>query len=332
MSRVMRLALIGCGDAASGYLAARPHLQRAVFAAAVDPDLTRASVAARALDASISTDSFDDLLAQNSDAFDAVLINWSGTTRAGLLEKAAEAGKHVLVETPLALSTDGADAAIEACRSAGVCLMVGQALRFMASVQKVRDSLASGKLGTLGLLRVHRWETLGTGPERGDGTVLGQVIREIDLANWLFGRPPTEVYAVGRGQSNADLDGPGYVQVHLGFPDGGMAMIDYSMTLPQGAGYFSLSLIGSTGAAYADDHHNMNLLYRGGVPFALNPGQGQGHALAQLQEFVDAVQEEREPAVTGTDGRAAIQVAQAAVESMTSERVARLAGGRYEVT
>ena len=43
-----------------------------------------------------------------------------------------------------------------------------------------------------------------------------------------------------------------------------MALIDCAQTLPQGDGYFSLSLIGSTGAAYADSHHNRQLLYGGG--------------------------------------------------------------------
>jgi predicted dehydrogenase len=334
-----RLAMVGCGNGATEYSAVRLRLEGASFAAAVDPDLDKARSTAHDLGASISAESLDDLLAQNTDAFDAVLISSTNTAHGPPVEIAAAAGKHVFIETPLAPSTEAADAAIEACRSAGVRLMVGQSTRFMPSNQRVKESLASGKLGALGLLRIHRWEPMGAGgwrqlvldSEDGSGTVMRQVIRELDMANWLFEALPMELYAVGRRQANAQLDAPDYVQVHLGFPEGGMALIDYSIALPEGSDYFSLSVIGSTGAAYADDHHNTNLLYRGGQPLALNVGEGQSHVAAQLQEFVNAIAEDREPAITGSDGRAAVQVAEAVAQSVTSGRAARLAGGRYEL-
>ena len=53
-----------------------------------------------------------------------------------------------------------------------------------------------------------------------------------------------------------------------------MAMIDVAASLPSGGDYFSLTMIGGTGAAYADDHHNMNLLYSGGQPNAIRASQG----------------------------------------------------------
>ena len=335
---MIRLALIGCRYA-TRYAAATRRLQRAAFVAAVDADAGAARTAAQALDASVLARSLDELLADRSDAFDAVVIDSRNGSRGPLVEKAAAAGKHMLVEMPLALSTDAADAAIRVCRAAGVRLMVGQATRFMESHRMVKESLASGKLGAPGLLRIHRWEPLGpdawrlsrVGADRNGGTLMREVVREIDLANWLFEGLPTEVYAIGRSPGGHQPDAHGYVQVHMGFPEGGMAMIDYSKTLPQGPGYSSLSVIGSTGGAYADDHHNTQLLYRGGETVALNTGHGEGHILAQLQEFASAVEEEREPAVTGEDGRAALQVAEAATASVESGRAARLDGGLYEL-
>ena len=53
--------------------------------------------------------------------------------------------------------------------------------------------------------------------------------------------------------------------------------------------------------------------------------------MAQIQEFVNAIDENRETAITGSDGRAAVQVAEAVVESMKAGRAARLAVGRYEL-
>lgn len=323
---MIRLAVIGCGERAAGYSNVRPRLSRASFAAAVDPVLGRARRTAQALDAPLLAASLDDLLAGDSDAFDAVLIDPEIEPGAALIEKAAGAGKHVFIEMPLSPSTGAADAAIAACRSAGVCLMVGQSMRFLESHRKVKESLSSGSLGAPGVLRIHHWEPRGCG-----GAVMGRIIREIDLANWLFATPPTEVYAVSRGQPEAGSRESDYVQVHLGFPEGGMALIDHSTTLPPGPGYFSLTMLGATGAAYVDDHRNAQLLYVGGDnPTALGAGQGQGHIAVQLQEFVDAIEEGREPAITGADWRAAAQVATAAFDSMSAGRAARLAGGQYE--
>ena len=108
-----------------------------------------------------------------------------------------------------------------------------------------------------------------------------------------------------------------------------MSVIDYSASLAQGPGYHFLSMIGSKGAAYADDHHNVNLVYGDGGTRALDPGHGVGHILAQLQEFVDAIFEDRDAGPTGVDGRSAVLVAEAAAESMSCGKTARLAGGQY---
>jgi predicted dehydrogenase len=240
----------------------------------------------------------------------------------------------------MALSSADAEEVANACRDAGVRLMVGSALRFVPATLVVKDSIASGKIGQPGLLRIHRWEsrdtgdwpTLEAGAEVDGGTIISQVLRELDLASWLFGTSPTTVYAMGRKQGGAGLPDHDYVQVHLGFPDDGMALIDYSAALPSGQGYSSLSVIGSTGAAYSDDHHNMNLLFRGGEPRAIDAGYGAQHVLAQLQGFVDAINEERDPPVTGADGIAALQVAEAVQASIDSGRSATMNGGRHELT
>lgn len=155
--------------------------------------------------------------------------------------------------------------------------------------------------------------------------LLQRVVREIDLACWLFARRPDVVYAVGLRDSSPHSDDFDYVQLHLGFAAGGMAVIDYAETLPQGDGYFSLSLIGSTGAAYADDHHDMQLLYGGGHPSALHTGEADLPVLAQLQEFIDAIEKHREPLITGADGLRAIEVAEAAAVALATGQAVRLA-------
>jgi myo-inositol 2-dehydrogenase/D-chiro-inositol 1-dehydrogenase len=336
---MIRLALIGCGDAAGLYSSAGPRLQGATFVAAVHADGATVQRAASLLGAPIRAAALDELLDGHAENFDAVVIHSASRSHAEQVEQAAAAGKHVLVETPLALTVEQAESVIEACRLAGVCLMAGQALRFLPSLQVVHGSLQSGQLGVAGLLRIHNWKSLdeensqsAASKDDPNGRSLpDEVVREIDLANWCFQELPTHVYAVGRRQKQSDADRRDYVQLHLGFPEGGMAIVDYSTALPPGGDYLSLSLIGSDGAAYVDDHHDAHLRYGGGAPEALTAGRGTGHFVDQLQEFVGVITAGREPSITGADGRAALLVAGAAAESISSGRAANLEGGRYEL-
>ena len=316
-----RLALIGGGEIAATYATVAPRLPNVAFVAVVDPQPDRAQAAADSLGASVMANSLEKLLERGAEAFDAVIIPESNHARSSLALQAAEAGKHVLTASPLAPSVEDAEKVVDACQSAGVRLMASSSLRFMPSQQAVKKALAEGKLGEPGLLRMHRWAQP-SGPNSADDIVLGGAVNGIDLAIWLFDGLPTEVYAVGRS---------GYAQVHLGFPDGGMALIDEARTLPYGDGYLSLSLIGSTGAAYADDHHNRNLVFQGGDPSAIDTGQGSAALAAQLEEFVSAVEDGREPAASGTENRTALQVAEAAVTSLQSQQALRLNGGSYEL-
>ena len=118
-----------------------------------------------------------------------------------------------------------------------------------------------------------------------------------------------------------DRVNPDYIQFHLGFASDGMAMIDVATSLPSGGDYFSLTMIGGTGAAYADDHHNMNLLYSGGQPNALRASQGRADLFGQLQEFVDAIGEQRKPIVTLTDTARATKVVRQVLKSAESRQV-----------
>ena len=309
---MVRLALIGC-DTASDYVAVLPRVRNADIVATVDDDGDKARRAAETLGAQ-ALDSIDKALA--SDHIDAVLIHVRDGGPVG--RQAANAGKHVFVAGMLGMSIAQVDEVISASEATGIKLMAGLATRYLPSQQTVKNAIASGDLGELGLVRIHRWEAGANG-----ASATSKVTSEIDVANWLFEALPSEVYATGRGDD--------YLQVHLGFPNGGMALIDCASSLPDGGGYSSLSVIGSTGAATADDHHNMNLMYRGGKPLAVAGGQSISHVRAQLQEFVDAIEEQRPPATSGIDGRNALLVTDAAGKSIASSRSLKLAGGAYEL-
>ena len=212
-----------------------------------------------------------------------------------------------------AAGADGLAALGDECAAAGVCLMIGGTLRFLPSQQVLKQRLDSGKLGELGLLRAHRWHaaaSTGTGAAPAWQALAAPYL---DLANWLFDDRPERVWA--------RTAGPGYAQIHLGFRAGGMALIDVSAGLPPGDGYQSVSVIGSAGAGYADDHHNRALLFGGGDPAARNSGEGNHDLVGELAEFTAASAARRAAQVTASDAGAALLVAEAAAASAANGTV-----------
>jgi predicted dehydrogenase len=230
--------------------------------------------------------------------------------------RAIAAGKHVLVAAPAADSQQEAGMLLKAAEEAGVFLAVGGLAVNVPANRVILDRLSSGKLGEPGLLRVHCWSG---GSSR---SLASKLYGHIDLAIRFFGSSPAELYCVAREDQS-------YLQAHLGFAGGGMAVLDFSDRLPSGQGYDSLSLIGSSGAAYSDDHHNTHLLFTGGHPAALIDDCGDG-LLAEVQAFVDAVGGEVLPPTDGEAILAVHRVLEAIGRSSESAGVLHDRGGSYE--
>ena len=109
--------------------------------------------------------------------------------------RALEAGKHVVIEKPLALSVEEADAMIDAADRNGGYLMVAHVLRFWPEYIGIRKVLQSGRLGQPRIATAHRlsnlpqWANWFRDPTMTGGSVLDLHIHDLDLLNWLFGRP-----------------------------------------------------------------------------------------------------------------------------------------------
>ena len=312
-------ALIGAG-AAGRYADALLRLPDLCVSAVVEPDADRRREGARLLGAGLQPATLSELLAEHPDCCSGVLVHGAADTRLADASAAARSGKHVLLELPPAAGADRLEALGGECAAAGLSLMIGGTLRFVPSQQVLKQRLDSGKLGELGLLRAHRWHAGNGAGSEADWQALAAPY--LDLANWLFDDCPERVYA--------RADGADYAQIHLGFRAGGMALIDVSTGLPPGDGYRSVSVIGSAGAGYADDHHNRALLFGGGDPAARDPGEGNHDLAAELADFSAAIAERRAPSVTAADARAALSVAEAAAASAAAGTVLVRRGDRYE--
>jgi len=123
--------------------------------------------------------------------------------------RAMEAGKHVVVEKPLALSVDEAKSIVAVSQRTGKYVMVAQVLRFWPEYVAIHDLLQSGRLGrplsasAYRLSNPPQWASWFLNPALSGGTVLDLAIHDIDMMNWLFGRPE-RVVASGAAEKNGD--------------------------------------------------------------------------------------------------------------------------------
>jgi len=139
------------------------------------------------------------LLLENKD-IDAVVICSSTDTHAQIISEAAQAGKHIFCEKPIALDIDKIDQAIAAVKKAGVKLQVGFNRRFDPSFKKAKDLVASGTIGTPHLVKITSRD-----PEPppisyvkvSGGIFLDMMIHDFDMARYLLDQEVVELMAVG---------------------------------------------------------------------------------------------------------------------------------------
>ena len=313
----MKLALIGANDAAT-YESIENRIPGVSFTAIVESDRQNAQFAAETLGVSLITNTIGEAIQTSAESFDALIVRSSSDSLSEIASIAAKAGKHLLIENGFDEYSMEMDSTDQAFRSAGITLMIGNTMRYQPSVQTIKRTLGEGKLGEPGLFRMHQWFT-----ENGsaDQSLMGPAVAGIDLAVWLFGNAPTSVYS---------LKSDGYLQIHLGFPADGMAILDFAGKLQGGDDYTSLSFIGSTGAAYADDHHNRNLLFTEGVSKSIETGQGGFAYINQLKEFATAVNEKREPSPSSKEAKTVFEVTEAVQASIDENCAMQKGEKQYE--
>jgi predicted dehydrogenase len=183
---------------------------------------------------------FDDLLADET--LDAVAIATPPPTRGELARRALEAGKHVLIEPPLALEAGDADDLVVLAESADRRLVTGHAMHFHPGAHRLRELLADGALG-----QIHYVYASHQGP--GDGNVLWRAGAEaVSTLLWVLGDEPVEALARGgpcSGGESADV-----AFCHLRFATGIEAELRLSCVEPAAA--YELTAVGSRAMARFD--------------------------------------------------------------------------------
>ncbi|SDB51991.1 Predicted dehydrogenase [Flavobacteriaceae bacterium MAR_2010_188] len=268
---------------------------------------------------------------------DMVVIGAPNYLHCELTLKIANAGKHVVVEKPLCMNLKEADLMIDACKKANVKLMYAEELCFTPKYVRMKGLLDQGALGKPVLFKQsekhdgphaeHFWDV----ERSGGGVTMDMGCHAIQFFRWLHpGKAIKSVYAQMMTSVHTDKTiGDDNSIVILEFEDGVVAMMEESWTKLGGMDD-KAELHGSEGVAYADvlQGNSIQTYSKTGVDYAVEKsGNTVGWSYTMYEEswnygfpqefehFVDCVKNDRQPLVTGEDGKAVLEVIFAAYQS-----------------
>jgi scyllo-inositol 2-dehydrogenase (NAD+) len=304
------LGIIGTGwcGGIRAIAAANSALVGSLHLAEVDPE--RLAEVKSQTGAVTATTDWEELV--NDPGISALMISATPETLHHPMAKAAlEAGKHVLLEKPMALTLDEADELIEIAEAKSLKFTIGYSQRFNPKQALVKRSLNDGTLGDPVSVLVSRHITRSLGAKIGSRTKLSpaamEATHDIDFALWcLEPRRPAKVYSqVAWGARQAEHGVPDTQIIVITMDDGVTVTISAGWSLPPGYPNFSatwIEFIGTDGALMMDAGHKDIVLntMREGVRFPLStmPGEYVDHVYAGPMEretihFIEAVAHDR---------------------------------------
>ena len=266
-------------------------------------------------------------------------------TRVALAEAAAGAGKHVMIEKPMARNVAEADRVIAACDAAGVALGAMFQNRFTPLPRRVKEALDVGRFGRLLLVTLSsKWfrsaeyyrgsSWRGTAAREGGAALINQSIHAIDLLRWICG-PVSEVQAITATQLHPiEMEDVGVAL--LRFESGAVgSLVGTTVAYPGFAE--RLELHGSEGSVVlVQGDGRLEWYLRGQEPIVeqadtqvsgarSDPAATTSHGhVAQFTDFYAAIRERRRPFVDGREGRHALELVEAIYRSGRSHLPVRL--------
>lgn len=239
------------------------------------------------------------------------------------------AGKHVIVEKPMALSTKDADDMIETAKRMNVKLAVCHQNRFNLPIQKLKAALKEGRFGKLvnGTARIlwnRNMNYYKQAPWRGTweqdgGTLMNQCIHNIDLLQWMMGGEVESIFAQ-TGTFLRDIEAEDFGAIIIRFKNGAIGIVEGSACVYPKNLEETLSIFGENGTVvigglavnkietwrFADgkDNEEEILKEQGDDPDSV---YGFGHT-PLFKDFINAISQDTQPLVNGKEGKKALNI------------------------
>jgi UDP-N-acetylglucosamine 3-dehydrogenase len=309
------VAVIGTGQWGKNHARVYKELPSTELIAICDVNLERAKAMGTQHGVKAYSDSTEMLKDKSIEAVN--VCTWS-TILAQEAMKALNAGKHVLVEKPMATTPQQAEELVKKSEENGLHLTVGFLMRFIPGLQLIRKSVENKKIGELVCVtakRVSQW------PERiGDvGVVKDTAIHDIDVMRFISNSDPISVYAkMGSMRIKKFED---YAHIMLTYDNGESAFIESNWLTPYKTR--SLTATGSE-AIMRLDYITQDLWIEQKTETVQPRLPFQEPLKAEIQHFVECIVEKKKPIVSGEDGVKALTVATAAMESSAKNKAIQL--------
>lgn len=340
---MLNFALVGCGRIAKRHseLLGTAQIGNARLAAVCDLNEGKAKKIGNHFDLPWYTDMHQMMEGESIDV--AVVLTESGHHARNVIDLAGY-GKHIVVEKPMALALDDADAMIRACDKAGIKLFVVKQNRFNVPVVKLREALVQGRFGklVLGTIRV-RWcrdqQYYDQDPWRGtwalDGGVLtNQASHHIDLLEWMMG----DIDSVFAKSTTAlvNIEAEDTAVAIVKFRNGALGVIEATTAARPKDLEGSISVLGETGAVEIGGFAvNKMKIWNFTTPapgdevvmdkYSVNPPNvyGFGHH-AYYEHVVDCILNNKQHLVDGLEGRKSLELINAIYESVETGKEVQL--------
>ncbi len=265
----------------------------------------------------------------------AVVICSSTDTHAQIMEDAAQAGKHIFCEKPIALDLAKINHTLSIVDKSGVLLQVGFNRRFDPSFKRVHDMVAAGDIGEPHLLRITSRDPAPPPlayVKVSGGIFLDMTIHDFDMARFLMGSEVEEVYAAGAVLVDPEIGRAGDLDtavITLRFANGAIGVIDNSRKAVYGYDQ-RVEVFGSKGVAQAENktpdsvvHSNASGVHST-LPLHFFVERYAEAYMDEMRAFIDCVQKGKRPPVTGKDALIPVVMGYAAKKSAAEDRPVRL--------
>jgi len=290
-SKPVTLALVGCGNIGRVHAREIQRNKRCRFISVFDPERERAEQLAREFCAKRVAAGFDTIL-EDAD-IEGVILATPHHVHLEQTLQALDAGKHVLVEKPMALDANEARRMYERAQSVNRHLLVGQVMRFWPNVQKAREAIQAGHIGDLRHIIRRRlvYQRDAGRPwaydrsKTGGWLIHGNTVHEVDALLYMTGLKVTDVKVMVTHNNLiwGDID---ELSAVLQFGDGVICSLTHSLN--SHVTLVETTLIGNEGSIFLRDWHRGYAL--NGQWETLGDNQGFGD---QLMDFVWAIREEK---------------------------------------
>jgi UDP-N-acetyl-2-amino-2-deoxyglucuronate dehydrogenase len=332
----IKFAVAGCGNIALKHVEAINAADKAELTFVYDIDRQKAQQLASGYHVQWTSD-YQELLKKKN--VDVVCICTPSAFHASMGITAARAGKHVLVEKPMALSLEDADALIQACIESQVQLGVVLQNRFKPAVVCLKNAVDQGYFGKLTHgTAVVRWNRNRSyyqqsswrgSPAMGGGVLINQAIHNIDLLNWIMG--PVESLSAYTSKRLLNLEVEDVAVAVLKFNNGALGVIEAASTIYPESLEESIAIFGEKGTAViggkkADEIKVWKIAGERGDLFPAENKIFRAHLshLPCIEDMINSINTGKPPAVNGYEGRKSLEIVLAMQRSANKDKMMEL--------